>query len=674
MKIAGWALGLSLAVAGIGAAIGTSHIVTGNAPTMVKATDTDVDGLYTVKLDEKGYENGDVVTSVALTNAKFSMVFALGDNSNGNSPKYYTSGASVRTYVGNTLTITPVDGWQITGISFTYDSNKSQTANRGTLSDDKSTWSGVVTHDAPLIFTTGSSQTRYKSLAISYSEVSTEPVLSIDNFASPYGIQNSILPGGTGTFTFAWDVSTPDIDKGTVAWSTSGVNASKLSIVPSAGAYTASSDVTEKTEITLNLEITDNNSKVYNASKTIYICPHALTGANLSRNSLRSAFTIDETVAIAQTGAKLYATFMDVGSIDVLNAENNYGGTISYALGGTPISNDYRFLIEDNGKSLVVSYTFAGETVHASGYTITVAEKPVDHPSLASGWNLVTDAATLQVGDTVIIAAKNAEVAMSTTQNTNNRAQTAIDKSSDGTKLDADPGASVQAFTLTEGTKSGTFGFDAGDGFIYAASSSSNYLRTEATLSDNSSFTISVSSGSATITAQGTNTRNKIRYNSNSSVFACYSSGQDDVALYKQTVVGNNEYLQDWVYNYMHFQTIAEADVSDGTNCKGPTGYYLTAKSALSTLEGSHSGCIALLEAGGSFAKAKDRYEKWALANGDGAPYDGQSGIVTPLGSLRIVGGLDDAGASMPLVVTIAALGTAAAAGFFLFQRKRKEN
>lgn len=41
MKIAGWALGLSLAVAGIGAAVGTSHIVNGNAPTMVKASEGD---------------------------------------------------------------------------------------------------------------------------------------------------------------------------------------------------------------------------------------------------------------------------------------------------------------------------------------------------------------------------------------------------------------------------------------------------------------------------------------------------------------------------------------------------------------------------------------------------------------------------------------------------------
>ena len=70
-------------------------------------------------------------------------------------------------------------------------------------------------------------------------------------------------------------------------------------------------------------------------------------------------------------------------------------------------------------------------------------------------------------------------------------------------------------------------------GYLYAASSSSNYLRTQANNNDNGLWTISIDeTGIATITAQGDKTRNKMRYNSQNSVFSCYGSGQDDIYLY----------------------------------------------------------------------------------------------------------------------------------------------
>ena len=62
----------------------------------------------------------------------------------------------------------------------------------------------------------------------------------------------------------------------------------------------------------------------------------------------------------------------------------------------------------------------------------------------------------------------------------------------------------------------------------YAAASDKNYLRTETTADDNAKATISITSGEATITFQGTNTRNIMRYNPNTQfnapLFACYSS------------------------------------------------------------------------------------------------------------------------------------------------------
>lgn len=146
-------------------------------------------------------------------------------------------------------------------------------------------------------------------------------------------------------------------------------------------------------------------------------------------------------------------------------------------------------------------------------------------------YTLVENVADLSADSKVIIVAADADVAISTTQNNNNRGQAAITKSG---KTISSPGADVQIFTLKAGTASGTWAFYTGSGYIYAASSSSNYLRTEETLSANSSWEITISGGATSVVAQGTNTRNILRYNSSSSVFSCYASGQGAVAIYKE--------------------------------------------------------------------------------------------------------------------------------------------
>ena len=149
-------------------------------------------------------------------------------------------------------------------------------------------------------------------------------------------------------------------------------------------------------------------------------------------------------------------------------------------------------------------------------------------------YTLLTDVANLKVGDEIVIAAKDANFAVSSTQNTNNRGQAAITKSSDKSTI-SDPGSAVEIFTVEAGSTSGTFAFKAQKyaGYIYAASSGSNHMKTQATKDANASWTISVTTaGVATIKAQGTNTRNWLRYNEQSTIFSCYGSGQKDVVIY----------------------------------------------------------------------------------------------------------------------------------------------
>ncbi len=145
---------------------------------------------------------------------------------------------------------------------------------------------------------------------------------------------------------------------------------------------------------------------------------------------------------------------------------------------------------------------------------------------------LVTNVADLAIGDKVVVVAKDYDYALGTTQNNNNRASAAVTKNGD-TVTFAD---TVQVLTLEAGIKDGTFALNTGSGYLYAASSSKNYLRTEATLTANSSWSIEINNdGVATIKSQGEYTRNWMRYNAsnNPPLFACYGSGQADIALYK---------------------------------------------------------------------------------------------------------------------------------------------
>lgn len=146
-------------------------------------------------------------------------------------------------------------------------------------------------------------------------------------------------------------------------------------------------------------------------------------------------------------------------------------------------------------------------------------------------YELVTNKADLQIGDKVIIYAVGKGVALSTDQKSNNRGEQAV--TVDGNSITLVDG--VQVITLEDGKTADTYAFNVGNGYLYAASNSANYLRTEPTLSDNSSWSISIASnGSATIKATGSFTRNWMRYNNSASLFSCYSSGQADIALYKQ--------------------------------------------------------------------------------------------------------------------------------------------
>ncbi len=187
-------------------------------------------------------------------------------------------------------------------------------------------------------------------------------------------------------------------------------------------------------------------------------------------------------------------------------------------------------------RSEVIAYSTTGDKLSV-GTEVTVMQDV--NPALKKGWWLVTDVNDLQAGDKLIIAATGLDYAISTETNTNNRKSKPITKN--GASLQ-DVATNIQQYALeidANGLYSfkGTLGSDA-DKYIYASSSSSNYMKVTSTLDDNGKWTIVIAAdGAATVIAQGSNTRNHMQYNNkvtSSPAFNCTADGSlGAVCFYK---------------------------------------------------------------------------------------------------------------------------------------------
>lgn len=159
-----------------------------------------------------------------------------------------------------------------------------------------------------------------------------------------------------------------------------------------------------------------------------------------------------------------------------------------------------------------------------------------------STWDLVSSSSALAAGDIIVIANNTPDYAISTTQNGNNRAATTVTSVAAGSRIEED--ADIQQITL-EDAGSSLFYFNVGsDSYLYAASNTKNYLRsdTKTTVGDNGKWEVSISASSiATITAQGDNARNIIAYNANNGtpIFSCYGSSADNIKIYRKTAADN---------------------------------------------------------------------------------------------------------------------------------------
>ena len=151
----------------------------------------------------------------------------------------------------------------------------------------------------------------------------------------------------------------------------------------------------------------------------------------------------------------------------------------------------------------------------------------------ASTFKLVTSKSELAPGRQVLIAAaKDSRLYFMGKTGNNNR--TGIEFGGYDHTVPLTVNANDEYCTTIIGKENNNYTFyDINEkGYLQALSSTKNQLGT-GTLNDNARAEVSIDSNNLTsITFQGTNTRNKLQFNSQNNIFSCYSSDQTKVYLY----------------------------------------------------------------------------------------------------------------------------------------------
>lgn len=239
-------------------------------------------------------------------------------------------------------------------------------------------------------------------------------------------------------------------------------------------------------------------------------------------------------------------TFTEAQAITLSPGEG--GAQVYYTInGGTEQLYIEPIKLEEDGTYKITAYTAGTETL-AKSATVTktyVINLPLEEPYI-----LCEDAAWLTEGANIIFASSAAageQKAMSKLQKTNNRGAASV---TIGSAFNAgketvgivSKDADVAVFTV--GISNCHITFYTGDsrdaknnsvaGYLYAANSKDNQLKTQNNVDDNAEWTVAVATnGEATIKAQGNNKRNWMRYNpNNGAMFSCYTGGQDPIYIY----------------------------------------------------------------------------------------------------------------------------------------------
>ena len=449
----------------------------------------------TITFSELGLENS-VQYLDPFDGGDFTVTFAGGANDG----KYYNTGTGIRVYGNGTMTIAAKSG-NITKIVVTcsgssYAPSSDNVVNVGTYDHSTGTWTGEA---ASVVFTrpSGNGHWRVQSVTATVSGGGELP----QSCATP------TFSVGTGTYTTAQNV--------TLACETENA----------AIHYTMTIDGTTPDDPT-------ESDATYSAA-----IPVTKSGTIIKAKAFKSEMTASTVATATYTIKPNTPTITAVGATVTITADE--GCDIYYTTNNdapTKESTKYTGPLNLNADCTIKAIAY-DEYDNVSGVkSLGFVYLPLEPKNINSNYYVkVTDINELENGDAILIVCENDNVAMSTTQNSNNRGQAEV--TINNYAIDC-PSASVQKLVLME--KDGGLYFYTGSGFLYAASSSSNYLKTETVPDDNHNAKAEISfdtDGNAQILFKGTNTRNWLKHNNNNSIFSCYASdneSQEIVQIYKE--------------------------------------------------------------------------------------------------------------------------------------------
>ncbi len=489
-RIAGGCLGLAMAVAAGVAITNGSKPVSANAASGTHTIGWGVDGP-----DETYSATSGTVTFAAGHTASFSCA----KNSSTTNPAYNSNNNDLRLYYsstgdGGSITFT-LNEVTITGFVLTASTSPSveYTADSGTAtsvsaSDKVYTVTGISASSSLKIQNVNTSNTQLRIKSIEFTYEYSASAVKLTAPSPSYDDLNKAVTWSNVENASKYQVSVDG--ESNYADATSPYDVSGLSTGSSHTVYVKA--------------IGDGTNFSDSDAGSVEFTPTAAKALeSISVSDYVSTFYVNQTFTF---GGTVTAHFDDESSADVT----------SYATISDPD------MSTTGKKTVTVEYTYLTTTKQTT-YEITVLANPT--------FEKITSADDLVAGWQYVIGNANGSIFMSSTQNSNNRGIIAGTAENDVVTFVS----GMEVFNLGGSAGAWTFYATKSDpnGYIYAASSSSNYLRTQSENDENGQWEITFTDGTPSVVAQGTNSRNTLRYNSSSSMFSCYASGQDDVSLWK---------------------------------------------------------------------------------------------------------------------------------------------
>ena len=448
----------------------------------------------------------------------------------------------------------------------------------------------------------------------------------------------------------------------------------------STATVTTTSEAAKVTQVVINyynanrLTMTDaGDNEIAVSSSSSNVCTYSLNSESFTLSSSSTAtsiYYIHITFTVVDENEEFLSLVINKGttatSFTEGDAPNHTGLTVheNYSTDGETISRyedvtesvTWNYSIEEiaaNTTSYTVTATYGGHTsaaVTIDGFTVTALAK----------YTHVTSQSELFDGEVVILAVVG----------TNNKTALAYD-SSKLTTQDAnflgEKIASNNEMEFTVRMYGNQFALEHGEGSFlnYSGSSNAVYL---------GSKTLSSTTPECGWTLDSTGLHSEagsryLKYNSSSPRFACYGDNAYQVVqLYKadSSIMNVQNKTDTFLYRELHLRDISTSDNTEGTACKGNSGYYAIAKAAFTAESFADAKSTVL-----GNADAVARLTAWAAANGE--TFDSSNGTFAQA-SARILPTIIDGnnGSAVSIIVIISMVSLTAIGGYF-FLKKRKE-